>query len=102
MLVVDGSRTHITLSTITECKELGEENVVLPAHLTDVIQLLDRSVFKAQKEAFTRLERGQQTGRKDKAARPASFFRVVNKSLCGSTDGPDYTKWFQILWHQPF
>ena len=46
-LIVHGSRTRITLSNITECKELGVDIVVLPAHLTDVIQPRDRTVVTA-------------------------------------------------------
>ena len=37
VLIVDSSKTHITLSNITESRELGVEIAVLPVHLTDVI-----------------------------------------------------------------
>ena len=41
VLIVDASKAHITLSNIIECKELEVHIVVLPAHLSDVIQPLD-------------------------------------------------------------
>ena len=81
VLVVDGSKTQITVSNITECKELGVEVVVLPAHLTDVIQPLERTVFKALKRAFTLLEREPKRECKGNSANPASFVELWTKAF---------------------
>ena len=81
VLIVDGSKTHITLSNVTECKELGVEIVVLPAYLTNVIQPLDQTVFKALKRAVTRLETERQRDCKSKAASPASFVELWTKAF---------------------
>ena len=76
VLIVDGSKTHITMSNIGECKELGVEVVVLPSHLSDVIQPLDRTVYKDLKRAFTRLERERHGECRGRAASPASFVEL--------------------------
>ena len=81
VLIVDGSKTHITLSNITKCKELGVEIVVLAAHLTDAIQLLDRTVFRALKRAFTRLGMERYRECKCRAASPASFVELWTKAF---------------------
>ena len=101
VLIVDGSKPHITRSNITECKELGVEIVVLPAFFSDAIQPLDRTVCRALKRAFGRLERERQRGRKGKAASPASFVELWTKCFVEAVTPRKHTKWFQILWHQP-
>ena len=81
VLIVHGSKSHITLSNITECKEVGIEVVVMPAHLTDVIQPLDRTVLRALKRAFTHLGRERQRECRGKAASPASFVELWTKAF---------------------
>ena len=41
VLMVDGSKTYITLLTIKECKELAVNVVLLPAHFTNIIHPVD-------------------------------------------------------------
>ena len=52
VLIVDGSKTHLTRAVIEEAVKLGVHLVALPSHLTDVVQPLDLSVFKPFKAAL--------------------------------------------------
>ena len=74
--MVDGSKTHITLSNISECKERRVEVVVVPAHLIDVIQPRDRTVFRALNTALKRLERERQRECRGRAAIAATFVEL--------------------------
>ena len=56
LLLVDGSKTHLTLQGLQKMKSLGVEVVVFPPHLTDVIQPLDKAVFRALKASFPKKE----------------------------------------------
>ena len=56
LLFLDGSRTHLTVANLKQAKELGVEIVVFPPHMTDVIQPLDRGVFKPVKTFFHKLQ----------------------------------------------
>ena len=80
VLIVDGSKTDITVSNIAQCKELGVQTVVVSAYLTDVIQPLDRTLFGALKRAFMRLGREPQRECKGRAANPASFVELWTKA----------------------
>ena len=56
LLLVDGSKTHPTLHGLQKMKFWGVEVVVPPPHLTDVIQPLDKAVFRAPKASFRKKE----------------------------------------------
>ena len=52
LLLVDGSKTHLTMEGLQKMNTRGVEVVVFPPHLTHVIQLLDKAVFRAVKALF--------------------------------------------------
>ena len=52
LLLVDGSKTHLTLEGPQKMKSWGVEVVVFPPHLIYVIQPLDKPVFRAMKASF--------------------------------------------------
>ena len=56
LLLVDGSKTHLTLQGLQKMKSWGVEVVVFPPDLTDVIQPLDKAVFRALKALFRKKE----------------------------------------------
>ena len=56
LLLVDGSKTHLTLHGLQKMKSWGVEVVVFHPHLTDVIQPLDKAVFRALKASFRKKE----------------------------------------------
>ena len=57
LLFLDGSKTHLDTKTLVEAKEKGIEIVCFPPHCSDVIQPLDRGVFKPLKTAFGKLQK---------------------------------------------
>ena len=52
VLIVDGSKTHLSRAVIEEAVKLGVHLVALPSHLTDVVQPLDLRVLKPFKAAL--------------------------------------------------
>ena len=52
LLLVDSSKTHLTLPGLRKMKSWGVEVVVFPPHLTDVIQPLDKAVSRPLKDSF--------------------------------------------------
>ena len=102
VLIGDGSKTHITLSNITECKELGVEVVVLPPHLSDVIQPLNGIAFRALKKAFTHLERRRQSECRGRAASPASFVELWTKGFVQTVTPQTILSGFKSCGISPF
>ena len=58
MLIVDGSKTHISPSNITECKELRVEVVVLPALSSDILQPPGPHNFQSPEKGFHAFGKG--------------------------------------------
>lgn len=52
LLIFDGHRSHVALSTIHEAKSLGIDLLTLPAHTSHKLQPLDVSVFSPFKTHF--------------------------------------------------
>ncbi|XP_059077115.1 MFS-type transporter clz9-like [Cryptomeria japonica] len=52
LLIFDGHRSHVALTTIHEAKSLGIDLLTLPAHTSDKLQPLDVSVFSPFKTHF--------------------------------------------------
>ena len=73
MLLLDRSKTHVSLKAIKEVKALGVEVVVFSPHLTDVIQLLDEAVVRSLKYSFTKHEGKWKTLHNHRAPTPADF-----------------------------
>ena len=57
VLFLDGSRTHLEFWTLQKAKAKGIESLCTPPHCSDVIQPLDRGVFKPLKTAFAKLQK---------------------------------------------
>ena len=49
VLFLDGSRTHLGVRGLTVCKKTGVSVVLFPSHATDIIQPLDRALFRGVK-----------------------------------------------------
>ena len=73
VLLLDGSKTHVSLEAIKELKALGVEVVVFPPHLIDVIQPLDKAVFRSVKNNFTKHETKWKTLHNHRAPTTADF-----------------------------
>ena len=76
LLLVDGSKTHLTLQGLQKMKSWGVEVVVFPPHLTDVIQPLDKAVFRALKASFRKKEEHWKRKNHHRAPSPADFVEL--------------------------
>ena len=76
LLLVDGSKTHLTLQGLQKMKCWGVEVVVFPPHLTDVIQPLDKAVFRALKASFRKKEEHWKRKNHHRAPSPADFVEL--------------------------
>ena len=56
VLLVDGSKTHLTAEVLAAAKQLGVLPICFPSHSTDVVQPLDVSIFAPVKR---KIRRGQ-------------------------------------------
>ena len=80
VLIVDGSKTHLTRAIIEEAVKLGLHLVALPSHLTDVVQPLDLSVFKPFKAALKKRQRDWRAKNRGKSITPSLFVKFVTES----------------------
>ena len=76
--------------------------VVLPARSTYVIQPQDRTVFRAVKRAFTRLERQLQRECRGKAASPASFVELWTNAFFEAVTQQNILSGFKSCGINPF
>ena len=56
LLFLDGSRTHLGVRGLTVCKKAGVSVVLFPSHATDIIQPLDRALFRGVKCPYRQLQ----------------------------------------------
>ena len=77
VLIVDGSKTHLTRAIIREAVKLGVHLVALPSHLTDVVRPLDLSVFKPFKAALKKRQRNWRAKNRGKSITPSPFVKFV-------------------------
>ena len=56
VLLLDGSKTHLSLEATKELQALGVKVVVFPPHLTDVIQPMSKAAFRSLKNSFRKHE----------------------------------------------
>ena len=56
LVLLDGSKTYLTLEGLQKLKSRGVEVVVVSPHLTNVFQPLDKAVFRALKASFCKEE----------------------------------------------
>ena len=75
-VLVDGSKTHLTLQGLQKMNDWGVEVVVFPPHLTDVIQPLDKAVFRAVKAPFHKKEEHWKRKNHHRAPSPADFVEL--------------------------
>ena len=80
VLIVDGTKTHLTRAIIGEAVKLGVHLVALPSHLTDVVQPLDLSVFKPFKAALKKRQRDWRAKNRGKSITPSLFVKLVTES----------------------
>ena len=76
LLLVDGSKAHLTLQGLHKMKSWGVEVVVFPPHLTGVIQPLDKDVFRALKASFRKKEEHWKRKNHHRAPSPADFVQL--------------------------
>ena len=76
LLLVDGSKTHLTLQRLQKMKSWSVEVVVFPPHLTDVIQPLHKAVFRALKASFRKKEEHRKRNNHHRAPSPADFVQL--------------------------
>ena len=76
LLLVDGSKTHLTPEGLKKMKSWGVEVVVSPPHLTKVIQPLDKAVFRAMKASFRKKEEHSKRKNHHRAPSPANFVQL--------------------------
>ena len=76
LLLVDGSKTHLTLQGLQKMKSWDVEVVMFPPHRTDVIQPLDKAVFKALKASFRKKEEHWKRKNHHRAPSPADFVQL--------------------------
>ena len=84
VLIVEGSKTHLSRAITEEDVKLGVHLVALPSHLTDVVQPLDVSAFKPFKAALKKRQRHWRTKNRGKSITPSVFVKFVTESwmLC--------------------
>ena len=80
VLIVEGSKTHLTRAIIEEAVKLGVHLVALPSHLTDVVQPLDVNVFGPFKAALKKRQREWRAKNRDKSITPSLFVQFVTES----------------------
>ena len=81
VLIVDGSKAHLSTAIIEEAVRLGVHLVVLPSHLTDVVQPLDLSVFKPFKAALKKRQRDWRAKNKGKSITPPFVCEICHRVL---------------------
>ena len=82
LLLVDGSKTHLTLQGLQKMKSWGVEVVVFPPHLTDVIQPLDKAVFRALKASFRKKKRTLEKEKPSQSPVPCKLCATVDRCIC--------------------
>ena len=80
VLIVDGSRTHLTRAIIEEAVKLGGHFVALPSHLTDAVQPLELGVLKPFKAALKQRERDWRAKNRGKSITCSLFVKFVTES----------------------
>ena len=80
VLIVDGSKTHLTRAIVEEAVKLRVHLVALPSHLNDVVQPLDLSVFKPFKAPLKRRQRAWRAKNGGKSITPSLFVKFVTES----------------------
>ena len=76
LVLVDGSKTQLTLQGLQKMKSWGVEVVVFPPHLTDVMEPLDKAVFRALKASFRKKEEHWTRKNHHRAPSPADFVQL--------------------------
>ena len=91
VLLVDGSKTHLTGEVLAAAKQLGVFLICFPSHSTDVVQPLDVSIFAPLKR---KIRRGQDRWLRSHRGRSLTHSRFVElvTSAWGSVAGTTQVK----------
>ena len=101
-LLVDGSKTHLTLQGLQKMKSWGVEVVVPPPHLTDVIQPLDKAVFRALKASFRKKEEHWERKNHHRAPTPADFVQLWTDAYVDAVTPRNILSGFRSCGISPF
>ena len=91
VLLVDGSKTHLTAEVLAAAKQIGVLLICFPSHSTDVVQPLDVSIFAPLKR---KIRRGQDRWLRSHQGRSQTHSRFVElvTSAWGSVAGTTQVK----------
>ena len=76
LLLVDGSKTHVTLEALQKMNSWGVEVVVFRPHPTNIILPLDKAVFKVMKASFRKKKEHWKRKNHHRAPSPADFMQT--------------------------
>ena len=102
LLLVDGSKTHLTLQGLQKMKSSGVEVVVFTPHLTDVIQPLDKAVFSALKASFRKKEKHWKRKNHHRAPCPADFVQLWTDAYVDAVTPRNILSGFRSCGISPF
>ena len=102
LLLVDGSKTHLTLQGLQKKKSWGVEVVVPPPHLTDVIQPLDKAVFRALKASSRKKEEHWKRKNHHRAPSPADFVQLWTDAYVDAVTPRNILSGFRSCGISPF
>ena len=102
LLLVDGSKTHLTLQRLQKMKSWGVEVVVFLPHLTDVIQPLDKAVFRALKASFRKKEEHWKRNNHHRAPSPADFVQLWTDAYVDAVTPRNILSGFRSCGISPF
>ena len=102
LLLVDGSKTHLTLQSLQKMKSWGVEVVVYPPHLTDVIQPLNKAVFRALKASFRKKEEHWKRKNHHRAPSPADFVQLWTNAYVDAVTPRNILSGFRSCGISPF
>ena len=102
LLLVDGSKMHLTLQGLQKMKSWGVEVVVFPPHLRDVIQPLDKAVFRALKASFCKNEEHWKRKNHHRAPSLADFVQLWTDAYADAVTPRNILSGFRSCGISPF
>ena len=102
LLLVDGSNTHLTLEGLQKMKSSRVKVVVFPPHLTNVIQPLDKAVFRAMKASFHKKEKHWKRKNHHRAPSPAHFVQLWTDAYAYAVTSRNILSGFRSCGISPF
>ena len=102
LLLVDGSKMHLTLQGLQKMKSWGVEEVVFPPHLTHVIRPLDKAVFRALKASFRKKQEHWKRKNHHRAPSPAHFVELWTHAYVDAVTPRNILSGFRSCGISPF